>query len=132
MRGVNIKFPLNDDKESNTLFKLTQTTKNALASNLTLLLLTQKGERYYEPDYGTNLRRFLFEPNDSITQSDIEKDIKQTVSKFIPQLKIKSVEFFIGEDKDGNKINDNELSMYILFQYSEDTFSETGTLELTF
>ena len=30
MRGININFPLNDDKEKNTFFQLTETTKNAL------------------------------------------------------------------------------------------------------
>jgi len=132
MRGININFPLNDDKEKNTFFKLTQTTKNALSANLTLLLLTAKGERYYMPDYGTNLRRFLFDPNDQTTQIDIEKDIKQTVSRFIPQLQIKSMEFYSGVDKDGNKMDENRLNIEILFQYSEDTFTDTGTLELSF
>ena len=132
MRGINIKFPLNDDKEKNTFFQLTQTTKNALSANLTLLLLTAKGERYYMPDYGTNLRRFLFDQNDQTTQTDIERDIKQTVSKFIPQLQIKSMEFYSGTDKDGNRMDENRLNIEILFQYSEDTFTDTGTLELSF
>jgi phage baseplate assembly protein W len=132
MRGININFPLNDDKEKNTFFQLTETTKNALAANLTLLLLTQKGERYYMPDYGTNLRRFLFEQNDQITQNDIEKDIKQTVSKFIPQLEIKELSFYTGTDKFGNSIGDNQLNIELLFQYTEDTFTDTGTLELSF
>ena len=132
MRGININFPLNDVKEKNTFFQLTQTTKNALAANLTLLLLTQKGERYYMPDYGTNLKRFLFEQNDQVTQSEIEKDIKQTVSKFIPQLQIKELNFYTGKDKFGNPIGDNQLNIELLFQYTEDTFTDTGTLELTF
>lgn len=132
MRGINIYFPLNDDKDKNTFFKLTQTSKNALASNLTLLLLTQKGERYYMPEYGTNLRRFLFEQNDQITQNDIEKDIKQTVSRFIPQLQIKELNFYTVTDKDGNPMGDNQLNIEILFQYSEDTFTDTGRLELSF
>lgn len=132
MRGININFPLSDDKEKNTFFNLTQTTKNALAANLTLLLLTQKGERYYMPEYGTNLRRFLFEQNDSITQNDIEKDIKQTVSKFIPQLEIKELKFYTGTDKFGNPIGDNQLNIELLFQYTENTFTDTGTLELSF
>ena len=132
MRGININFPLNDDKEKNTFFKSTQTTKNSLASNLTLLLLTQKGERYYMPDYGTNLRRFLFEQNDETTKGDIEKDIKQTVAKFIPQLQIKELNFYTEKDKFGNTLPDGQLNIELLFQYSEDTFTETGRLELSF
>lgn len=132
MRGININFPIRDDKEKNTFFQLTQVTKNALAADLTLLLLTQKGERYYMPDYGTNLRKFLFEQNDQTTQTDIEKDIKETVGKFIPQLQIKEILFFQGTDRNGDVMDDNRLDLYIKFQYSEDTFLDTGTLELSF
>ena len=132
MRGVNIYFPLVDDKEKNTYFKLTQTTKDALASNLTLLFLTEKGQRYYMPDYGTNIRKFLFEPNDDITRGDIEQDIKTSVRKYIPQLEITDIEFYFGEDKYGNKLSENTIIVEILFQYKENTFSERGRIELTF
>ena len=84
------------------------------------------------PEYGTNLRRFLFDQNDQTTQTEIEKDIKQTVGKFIPQLQIKDLRFYTGTDKNGNPMDENRLNIELLFEYSEDTFTDTGTLELSF
>jgi phage baseplate assembly protein W len=125
MSYINIKFPLEDDVKKNKLFTLNQTTKEAIRSDLLLLLLTEKGERYYYPDYGTDLLKFIFEPNDEIIEKDILIDIKETVQKFIPNLKIESVQFTKNE-------NGNGLSVLIPFIYSENLFSEPGVIELTF
>ena len=133
MNTINIKFPLQDDKDKNALFGTNIVTKEALTSNLMLLLLTDKGERYYHPNYGTELRKFIFEPNDQITVSLVEKDIKDTVKQFIPELTIKSVEFFTNDvDENGDTISDNEMRVVIKFNYSDNVFSEGGKLELSF
>lgn len=132
MVSYNIKFPLEDNPSKNRFFQMTNTTKEALASNLMLLLLTEKGERYYMPDYGTNLLQFLFEPNDSLTINDIKEDIKRTVSKYIPELNIDDIEFKQDTDFEGNPINENALTVLIKFTYSENTFVDTGEIELNF
>lgn len=132
MISYNIKFPLKDDVKTNTYFELTKTTKDALSSDLILLLLTQKGERFYEPEYGTDLLKFIFEPNDNTTSANIEKDIKETVSLCIPSLTIDKITFYWNYDEDGNPISDTQLYVNVKFTYSEDVFKESGELELTF
>jgi phage baseplate assembly protein W len=132
MVSYNIKFPIEDDVVKNKFFETTSTTKKALGSNLLLLLLTEKGQRYYMPDYGTNLLKFIFEPNDSNTADDIREELKRDVKLYIPQLTIDRILFNRNVDGDGNPIGENELSVKINFTYREDTFSETGEIELNF
>lgn len=132
MQTYNIKFPLNDDVTKNTYFMMTQVTKDAFSSDLLLLLLTQKGERYYEPDYGTNLLKYIFEPNDNMNATDIEQEIKNTVSLYIPALKITKINFNWNYDDNGQPISENQLNVNVLFTYSEDTFTEAGQLDLNF
>ena len=131
MRSFNIKFPLLDDKELNTYFKMNYVTKEVYASDLLLLLLTEKGERYYEPDYGCSIIKHLFDPNDDVTAGEIEQDIKNTVKKYIPKLTINSVDF--------NKPTDElyaeaeyQLNINIKFTYDEGTFYENGELNINF
>lgn len=132
-RSYNIKFPLRDDSAKNKYLQMTQITKDALGSNLLLLLLTQKGERYYEPDYGTNLLKYIFEPSDDITIGDIEKEIKDTVGLYIPSLTIDKIRFQQFKDEDtGEEIPENQLNVKIEFTYSEDNLIEKGELELNF
>jgi phage baseplate assembly protein W len=132
MITYNIKFPLNDNLSTNTYFLMTQVTKEALSSDLLLLLLTQKGERYYEPNYGTNLLKFIFEPNDNLTATDVEQEIKNIVSAYIPNLKINKINFNWKLDDNGQPISENQLNINIQFTYTEDSFSEQGQLDLNF
>jgi phage baseplate assembly protein W len=132
MQSYNIKYPLQDNVETNTYFKMTQVTKDAFSSDLLLLLLTQKGERYYEPDYGTDLLKYIFEPNDNLTATDVEQDIKKTVSLYIPALKITNVTFNQNTDDQGQPIDANQLNVNIKFTYNEDAFTEAGEIDLNF
>lgn len=132
MKSINIKFPLEDDKEKNGLFMLNYVTKNALISDLKLLLLTKKGQRYYMPDYGTNLEKYIFQPEDGTTETEIIADLRQAVRDFMPEISISSVNFFTNSDAGYNDLDDNELRVLISFTYADDVFSDNGTIELTF
>jgi phage baseplate assembly protein W len=132
MASYNITFPLNDDVSTNTYFLMSKVTKDAFSSDLLLLLLTNKGERYYEPDYGTDLLKYIFEPNDNLDANDIEQEIKKTVSTYIPALTINSVTFNWLTDDEGNSISENQLNVNVKFTFSEDAFTEKGELDLNF
>ena len=86
-RFINIEFPFRDDNKGKFL-SMNQEGKSAIKSDLIHLLLTNRGERLYQPDFGANLKRYLFEPNDDITSESIRKEIEEAVRRFIPNLKI--------------------------------------------
>jgi phage baseplate assembly protein W len=132
MASINIKFPVRDDVTKNTFLQRTSISKDAFSSDLLLLLLTERGERYYQPDYGTNLLKYIFEQNDQLTALEVEKEIKRTVSKYIPSLTINKVEFNWLYDDQGNPISENQLNVKVKFTYSEDAFNESGELDLNF
>tara|TARA_R110000787_G_scaffold195872_1_gene307234 strand:- start:21 stop:407 length:387 start_codon:yes stop_codon:yes gene_type:complete len=89
-RYININFPFKSSTEGFFL-DLNDNDKQAIKADLMHLILTRKGERLYLPDFGTNLLQFIFEPNDSITQSEIKSQISDTVKKYIPNLVINEV-----------------------------------------
>lgn len=132
MKSINIKFPLEDDIEKNNLFMLNYVTKNALVSDLKLLLLTKKGQRYYMPDYGTNLEKFIFQPEDGITQDEIISDLRDAVRNYMPEISITSVNFYTNQDDGYNDMKDNEIRVSIKFTYADDVFSDSGTVDITF
>lgn len=133
MRSINIKFPLVDDSSTNSYFKMNKTTKEAFSSNLLLLLLTEKGERYYMPDYGTNLLKYVFDPGDNITANEIVQDLKRSVELYIPNLSISDVEFnWFDENDEMVENTGNKLNVKIKFTYSEDAFTESGVLDINF
>lgn len=132
MNSYNIKYPLQDDNSTNGLFSMNRATKNSYSSNLLLLLLTQKGQRYYEPDYGTNLLKYIFEPNDDFTASMVEEEIKNTVLLYLPEIKITSITFNWLNSDSGAPISDNQLNVNVKFIYDEGSLNEEGNLDLNF
>jgi phage baseplate assembly protein W len=62
-----------------------------IESSLRMLLLTEKGERVMEPDYGTSLRRLIFEPNTTDLNSEVRQEISQAVSQWEPRAVLQSM-----------------------------------------
>ena len=85
-----LNFPFRDSKRGDYL-QLTEFEAQQIKADLVHLLLTRKGTRYYLPDFGTRLYEFLFEPFDGLTFNAIEADIRDSVSKYIPNLLINNI-----------------------------------------
>jgi phage baseplate assembly protein W len=87
---INIKFPF-VNSEKGFFLELTETDKEAIKSDLMHLILTIKGERFYMPNFGTNLQKFIFEPNDGYTEEGIREEITTAVKTYLPNLVINEV-----------------------------------------
>ena len=85
------------------VFNKTYSTKDQIKSNLINLLLTDKGERIMNPEFGADVRRSLF---DNITESNNELlrlKITDAINIFIPEIELGSVD--IVPDFDYNTLN---------------------------
>ena len=75
--------------------------------------------------------KYLFQPNDNITLTDIESDLKETVKKYIPSLTITSINLN-QTDENGKTIPEEQVLLTVNFIYQEGSFSQAGQLELKF
>lgn len=132
MKTYTIKYPIVDDNKTNYLFEMCGLSKDTYKSDLLLLLFTEKGERYYMPDYGTNLLRYIFEPNDDATRNDIVDDLKRTVSKYMPNITIDSVDINVSNEDESTLIDRGEVILDVKFTYNEDTYSEQSEISIKF
>lgn len=87
---ININYPFKDSKKGFFL-DLTEQENQAIKADLLHLILTRRGQRLYNPDFGTDLLRFIFEPNDSLTQEGIKEEIRTVVKRFLPNLKLNEI-----------------------------------------
>ena len=83
--GVSLPFSAKD------VFTSTYTTKDALKSNLINFLLTDKGERVLNPDFGIGLRSLLFEQATQDTKDQIDYLIRKGISDWFPELVINTL-----------------------------------------
>jgi phage baseplate assembly protein W len=122
---IGIQFPLQDDLENNRLFRMDVTAQQTVKSQLLFLVLTPKGSRWYTPDFGSNLRKYLFEPNDGITWEAINQELNTAVGKYIPNLSITKL-----DTKDGRTPYSIILSVHYI--YTEGFYRESDLLEVEF
>lgn len=62
-----------------------------LESSVKMLLLTELGERVMEPEYGTNIKRLLFEANVSAIESAIQEEIVRATTRWEPRVALRSL-----------------------------------------
>lgn len=89
--------------EPGKIFRQGFTNKEQVLSNLRNLLLTSKGERYFEADFGTNLKGVLFE---NITDEDdfiskIKNEIESAIRRWLPYLVITDLNVNLNLSEDG-------------------------------
>jgi phage baseplate assembly protein W len=104
---------------------MNKTDKDAIRADLLHLLLTNKGERLYLPEFGSDLKKFIFEPNDEITQEQIKDNLNQTIIRFIPNLLINDISF-------RNDTIEELIIVELTYTVTEGTFTSTDTITLTF
>ena len=90
---IGLKLPFNRGRSG--LFPQTQTTLEQAGSNIKNLLLTAKGERIMQPNFGSRLRELLFEQYTEDLSSRIQSEIQEAISTWLPYINISSVTNFI-------------------------------------
>ena len=98
-RSINIKYPFSDSAKGYFL-SLNEIDADAIKSDLMHLLLTRKGQRLYMPNFGTDILKYIFEPNDRLTLGAIKDEISITVKKYLPNLIINDISVTQSEDND--------------------------------
>jgi len=87
-------------------FEQAFTSYEQAKSNLKNLLLTKKGERVMQPEFGTGLHSLLFEQLDSQFESKLEEIITTSVSFWLPYITIDEIDVEMTDDmKDMNRAN---------------------------
>jgi phage baseplate assembly protein W len=98
-KAVGFGFPLN----GNAVFIPTYQTRDQIKANLVNYILTNRGERVFNPNFGANLRALLFEGIDDSTLDEIQNRIQNSISTYFPQIIINQIKF--NTQPDQNTIN---------------------------
>jgi|TARA_B100000035_G_scaffold157660_1_gene134352 phage baseplate assembly protein W len=91
---IGLKLPL--DHSRNGFFDRTKTSVEQSKYNIRNLLLTKKGERLGNPQFGSDLINVLFEQEDDV-ESKVEESIRSSVSQFLPFVNIVKLDINFSE-----------------------------------
>ena len=62
--------------------------ENAIARSIRNIVFTLPGEKFFNENYGSRVSKLLFENLDSITASEIEDEIRQSIVNYEPRVSI--------------------------------------------
>jgi len=97
------KHPVTDDL-------VTVKDKAAITQSIVNLLLTNKGERLFQPLIGSGIYQSLFEPLDYATAGLIQTEVTLVIERYEPRIQIESVMVEPDFDQNGYSV---EL-MYVI------------------
>ena len=78
-------------------YNLNTTFEQLAKQNLKMLVLTIPGERMMDPEFGVGLRKYLFELNGDSTYSEIDRNIREQVQRYLSYINIDNIKFQIPE-----------------------------------
>ena len=101
--AIGITLPI---QNGNTFFNQSFQTKDQVKSNIKNLLLTKKGERVLQPEFGSGLQELLFDFNDTNLETKIEETINQALEMWLPYVTTNSIDIEQSNElKDRNRVN---------------------------
>jgi len=112
--------PLNDDL-------IVLRNSNAIARSIRNIIFTSRGDKPFNPSFGSRVSELLFDPMDQITTLAIKTEIEETIKNFEPRVNLKRVQVNPSYD-------DNEYSVVINYEIigiDLDTQQLSFALELT-
>lgn len=122
---LGIKFPITSVGEEGFFIDMEYETYKELKSDLIHLIFTPKGQRYRNPEFGTNLLKYVFEPQDGITYTDMKLEIQESVKKYIPSITINDIQVTKSETLEYT------ADILILYSVSEGAFITNDQINIT-
>ena len=117
--AVGVSLPFSE----NAVFRPTFTTQEAVKANLVNWFLTNQGERPLNPEFGGNLRKYVFQQIENNTLEFLKEDIQSQLGTYFPSVVVVSLDVLGRED---NNIID------VVLKYRVQNTSISDTLNITF
>lgn len=86
-KAIGVDIPFN----APAVFKSNYLTRDAIKNNLVNFFSTKKGERVFNPFFGSNIHNTLFENIDPSTEQIISKTINDELKQYFPFVSVQKV-----------------------------------------
>ena len=115
---IGLELPLTHTQEG--YFKRTKTALEQAKSNIRNLLLTNKGERLGNPNFGTNLISLVFSQENTDLESRVEEEIRASMSEFLPNINIVNIQTNFSDENMSTAIVNLRFSLNVDLTSEED------------
>lgn len=95
-----IKYPFSSDNDDMVYVDLNNTYSDSIKSQVLHVLFTPKGQRLRNPDFGTDVIKYLFEQSDEITLTDLKDSLRSQIAKYVKNVEFDDI-LIVDDDKEG-------------------------------
>ena len=95
-----IKYPFTTDNDNGTYIDLNKTYGEGIQSQVLHVIFTPKGQKLRDPDFGTDLVKYIFSQSDSSTFGSIKGEISSQIAKYVPEVEFRDISIYSGEGDD--------------------------------
>ena len=107
---MGIKYPFTSEGFQNFYIDANSSIKEKVRSQLMHIVFTPKGQKIRDPEFGTDLIKFIFEPNDSVTWESVKNEVTESVKRWATNIIINDIQVVKNEE--------NEAEIYVRLDYS--------------
>lgn len=86
-----IKYPFTAQGDENFLLDVNYDLKSKIRSILMHVIFTPKGQKLRDPEFGTNLVKYIFEQGDGFTFESVRDEVSVVVSRYIDGITINDI-----------------------------------------
>lgn len=119
-RWQDVSYPL-----GSTLTKFVEDkgTQSVLETSIVNILLTRKGEMPWNPEFGSDFLNMVFEPADTITESDLRRICSRDVATWDDRVELLSLTFA--------KPDPDILNVEVVYRATKKNIDEESTFEFS-
>ena len=88
-----VKYPFSNDNLENLYIDLNESYQDSIKSKVLHVLFTPKGQRLRNPDFGTDLVKYIFQQNDEMTINELKTSLASDISKYVNDVCFEDITF---------------------------------------
>ena len=93
-----IRYPFTSTDSDIFYVDVNYTLMGKVRSQLMHVIFTPKGQKIRDPEFGTDLIKFIFENNDSATWEGIKTEVASVVNKYTTNITLHDINVLKGEE----------------------------------
>jgi len=118
--GVGVSLPFN----APAVFKTTYTTQESIKYNLINFFLTNQPERYLNPLFGGNLRKFVFEQITLNNLNLLKQNIQESLNLYFPNVVVEALNVLPNTDN-------NQVDVTLKYSIIDTGINDTIQIQFT-
>jgi phage baseplate assembly protein W len=105
-----IKYPFVNEGVQHFFLDANESVKDKVKSQLIHVVFTPNGQRIRNPEFGTDLIKFIFSPSDGMSWEAVKTEVSESVSRWTNNITIRNIEVVKNEE--------DEHEIYVRLDYS--------------